>query len=134
MNIPFLRLILSLAIILAVLGLSGCSNSREEKGEEAAATAGVVVLAVKAEPVERTEWTSTIAISGNLRTLSTVDVKPEVGGRLLSTLVQEGSGEVAGECDFQRTKHDRESRYDLIQPSAFPEIPNVRVSRQIRVS
>ena len=131
MNIPFLRLILFSASILALLGLSSCSNFREEKGDETAAAAGVVALTVKAAPVERTEWTSTVAISGNLRTLSTVDVKPEVGGRLLSTLVQEGElvrkGQLLAEID------DINYRLAYEQAAAALQVAQANLER-VRVS
>jgi RND family efflux transporter MFP subunit len=47
-------------------------------------------IAVKAAPVEIREWIASVSISGNLLTLSSVDVKPEVGGRLIAAYYKEG--------------------------------------------
>ena len=41
-------------------------------------------------PLSTREWIATTPITGNLRTLSTVDVKPEVGGRLIAVYFREG--------------------------------------------
>jgi len=102
-KIPFSRLLLMLALITAVVGLSGCGKSGEEKALEHVAPEAVVELTVKVSSVERSDWVSTVPISGSLRTRSTVDVKPEVGGRLVNTLVQEGdliqTGQLLAEID-----------------------------------
>jgi membrane fusion protein (multidrug efflux system) len=45
---------------------------------------------VRAIPLTRREWVAATPITGNLRTLSTVDIKPEVGGRLLAVYFREG--------------------------------------------
>jgi membrane fusion protein, multidrug efflux system len=47
-------------------------------------------MIVRAATVENSDWVSTVPISGDLRSLSTVDVKPEVGGRLVSVHLREG--------------------------------------------
>ena len=103
MKIPFSRFLLILALNTAVIGLLGCGKSGEEKLLEKAAPVAVVELSVKAAPVERRDWIGTVSISGSLRSRSTVDVKPEVGGRLVHTLVQEGDlvqkGQLLAEID-----------------------------------
>lgn len=78
-----------------------CSHESEEGGmntEELSAQ-----LVVKTVPISRQEWIETVSISGNLQTLSTVEVKPEVGGRLIRALFEEGDvvrkGELLGEID-----------------------------------
>ncbi len=103
MKIPLSRFLLIPPLAAAVLGMSGCSGLWQDKAEETALSAADVVLSIKAAPVERTEWIRTVSVSGSLRTLSTVDVKPEVGGRLVSTLVHEGDlvrkGQLLAEID-----------------------------------
>jgi RND family efflux transporter MFP subunit len=47
-------------------------------------------LVVKAQPVERREWTIAVPISGNLRSQSIVEAKSEVGGRLMAVYFKEG--------------------------------------------
>jgi membrane fusion protein (multidrug efflux system) len=100
---PFSRFLLIPVLITAVSGLSGCRDSEEKTVLNDAASSDAVAVTVKAAPVERTEWIRIVAISGNLRTLSMVDVKPEVGGRLVDTLVQEGDlvrkGQLLAEID-----------------------------------
>lgn len=90
MKIPFSRVLLIPALITAVICSSGCQKSGEGKGAEDTAPPAAVELTVKAIPVERGDWSSIVPVSGSLRTRSTVDVKPEVGGRLIKTLGQEG--------------------------------------------
>ncbi len=90
MNGKFLKILLPLALVL-VAGSQwrcGASNKAEEAGSSAGGAAAVLV--VKTVPVERQEWIATVTISGSLRTLSTVDVKPEVGGRLIAVYFEEG--------------------------------------------
>jgi membrane fusion protein, multidrug efflux system len=78
----------------ALLVLAGaqwkCSYFRTDRGSDRSSPAVEEVLAVKSAPVEIQEWVAAVPISGSLRTLSMVDVKPEVGGRLLAAHFQEG--------------------------------------------
>ncbi|MBN2243121.1 MAG: efflux RND transporter periplasmic adaptor subunit [Acidobacteria bacterium] len=90
MKISFPIFILISVLTTAVFGLPGCGAPAEEKDDSGSGPGAAPALTVKVEPVVRTEWAGTVAISGNLRTLSKVEVKPEVGGRLVSTLADEG--------------------------------------------
>jgi RND family efflux transporter MFP subunit len=60
-------------------------------------------LTVKAAPAKRGDWINTVPISGSLRSRSTVDVQPEVGGRLVHMLAVEGDlvqkGKLLAEID-----------------------------------
>ncbi len=81
----------------------GCNRSKMESDAGRASGEQENVIAVKAAPVEIREWVSSVPISGNLRTLSTVDVKPEVGGRLIAIHFAEGdlvhNGQLLAEID-----------------------------------
>jgi membrane fusion protein, multidrug efflux system len=66
-----------------------CSNSKGENGSPSTASLSSE-LAVKAIPTTHQEWIDTVGISGSLRTLSTVEVRPEVGGRLVAIYFREG--------------------------------------------
>jgi membrane fusion protein, multidrug efflux system len=79
-----------LSFAIAVLACSqwDCSNnSNNESRNSASATEEI---AVKTVPVTRGEWIAAASISGDLRTLSTVEVKTEVGGKLIDVRLQEG--------------------------------------------
>jgi RND family efflux transporter MFP subunit len=84
----FPKLLLILAIMPAACGQWQCAKT--EYGGESASVAVPAELVVKAAPVERQEWIAVVAISGSLRTLSAVEVKPEVGGRLIAIHFDEG--------------------------------------------
>jgi membrane fusion protein (multidrug efflux system) len=78
--------------------------SKSEGGNDApSADSFSTELAVKAIPASRQEWIAKVGISGSLRTLSTVEVKPEVGGRLVATYFEEGDkvskGQLIAEID-----------------------------------
>jgi RND family efflux transporter MFP subunit len=81
-----------LLLIPAMVVAAGCqwrcaiTGNEGKTGSEAVSTE----LVVKAEPVMRQEWTAVVPISGSLRTRSAVDVKPEVGGRLIAVYFEEG--------------------------------------------
>ncbi len=47
-------------------------------------------LFVKVETVKRQDWIVTVPISGNFRSLSIIEIKPEVGGRLTAAHFEEG--------------------------------------------
>jgi len=87
---PYLRLVMLAALLLSAGAQWKCSYFRAEKGPDRSGHAMEEVLAVKSAPVEIREWVATVPISGSLRTLSMVDVKPEVGGRLVAAHFQEG--------------------------------------------
>jgi membrane fusion protein, multidrug efflux system len=66
-----------------------CSKSKGDIGASSTPSFSSE-LAVKAMPASRQEWIAMVGISGNLRTLSTVEIKPEVGGRLIAVHFKEG--------------------------------------------
>jgi membrane fusion protein (multidrug efflux system) len=78
-----------------------CSHGSEENFINAEDLS--VQLVVKTVPVSRQEWIETVPLSGSIQTLSTVEVKPEVGGRLISVFFKEGDlvrkGQLLGEID-----------------------------------
>jgi membrane fusion protein, multidrug efflux system len=85
----------SFAALIGILLLAGsqwnCGNlTKGENGPERAAAGAPETMVVKAAPAETREWVGTVEISGSLRSLSMIDVKPEVGGRLLAVHFQEG--------------------------------------------
>jgi membrane fusion protein, multidrug efflux system len=83
------RIFWTLAIVFAAGSQWDCNKSKEENG--ALPTAGLSAeLVVRAIHLTRREWVVATPITGNLRTLSTVDIKPEVGGRLLAVYFREG--------------------------------------------
>jgi len=97
---------LSRLLLIGFLLLTGASHWRcSHESEESLIGAEVrdVRLVVKAVPVLRQEWIETASISGTLRSQSIVEVKPEVGGRLISTFFDEGDlvrkGQLLGEID-----------------------------------
>ena len=94
-------------ILAGLLLLVSSANYRcggpVEPGETSAAVTSTEVLDVKAAPVQAGEWTVTVSISGSLRSRSVVEVRPEVGGRLLSAGFEEGDfvrqGDLLAEID-----------------------------------
>ena len=84
------RCLLICAIVLAAGIQWKCGNSKGENGPDRSPVASIDAITVKAAPVEIGDWIATVPLSGSLRTLSTVDVKPEVGGRLTAVHFQEG--------------------------------------------
>ncbi len=88
MNTRLSRIILLSAFILAACSQWKCSKSKGENGRNLVDSPAEIVA--KAAPVARQEWVSAVPLSGTLRTLSNIDVKPEVGGRLIATYFKEG--------------------------------------------
>jgi RND family efflux transporter MFP subunit len=78
-----------LALFLAAGSQWHCGQSDGENSHNPAAELSKG-LVVKAVAVMSREWIATVPITGNLRTLSTVEIKPEVGGRLIATYFMEG--------------------------------------------
>ncbi len=101
MNIQFSRLVLLSSLLLTAGSQWRCSHEGEERPVGAENLA--VQLAVKTVPISRMEWIETVSISGNLQTLSSVEVKPEVGGRLIRIHFEEGElvrkGQLLAEID-----------------------------------
>jgi len=89
-NARLLRAILIGSLVLAGGSQWRCSNSRGEKIADRASADTPDEPIAKAVPVESQEWIATVVISGSLRTQSNVEIKPEVGGRLIATYFQEG--------------------------------------------
>jgi len=92
-------------LLLAALWLSAagaCKRNGASPGRSADPAADAAIT-VKAAPAAVRDWTVAIAISGSLRSRHVVDVKPEVGGKLLSALAEEGSevkqGDLLAEID-----------------------------------
>jgi len=75
-------------LFLAAAAQWRCSGSEVPAKNSAAAPP--VELAVKAVPVSVMDWPVSIPISGSLRSQSNVEIKSEVGGRLIATHFQEG--------------------------------------------
>jgi RND family efflux transporter MFP subunit len=89
-NTRISQFILIGALWPAAIGQLGCGKLKGENGKTPATAVVASEIAVKAVPAARQEWIATISISGSLRTLSTVDIKPEVGGRLVAVHFKEG--------------------------------------------
>jgi membrane fusion protein (multidrug efflux system) len=67
-----------------------CNNSKGENSGNAAADRFASELYVKTMPVALRAWISITPISGNIRSFSVVEIKPEVGGRLIAVHFKEG--------------------------------------------
>ncbi len=74
--------------LLLVCGTWGCTGKKQVAADSTGPAAAELV--VKAQPVESGEWTVSVPVSGEIRSLSTVEVKTEVGGRLVSAHFREG--------------------------------------------
>ncbi len=84
------RPILQLALAFALSAWQwGCGEDKSKASSDPAprASEGIVV---KANPVESREWTVMVPVSGSLRSESIVEVRSEVGGRLVATYFNEG--------------------------------------------
>ena len=90
MSRKMVRYLLIGIMVLAAGSQWTCSNSNKENNSPAAVSPVMAELEVRVTAVEPREWISTVSISGDLRSLSTVDIKPEVGGRLIAVYFQEG--------------------------------------------
>jgi membrane fusion protein (multidrug efflux system) len=90
-------------MLLVAAGQWSCSSSKGENSGQSPAVPVSSEIAVRAKAIEPREWISTISISGDLRSLSTIDIKPEVGGRLTAVYFQEGDlvrkGQLLAELD-----------------------------------
>lgn len=106
------RIFWTLTLFLAAGSLAGCGKPRQESRALTAAGPSVE-LVVRAVPVTHREWVFSTAITGNLRTLSVVEIRPEVGGRLLAVYFSEGDtvrkGQLIAEIDpvNYRLSHDQ---------------------------
>jgi multidrug efflux pump subunit AcrA (membrane-fusion protein) len=86
----FSRYLFLSALLLTAVSHWSCSRSKVENSASRPSAGLEDAIAVKAAPVEIREWIASVPISGNLLTLSSVDVKPEVGGRLMAAYYKEG--------------------------------------------
>ncbi len=78
-------------LVLALAAGSQWQCDRSERhGAEHAPAIAATELVVKTVPAVRRDWIATVPITGTLRTLSTVEVQPEVGGRLIAAHFNEG--------------------------------------------
>jgi membrane fusion protein, multidrug efflux system len=84
------RCLLFSVLLLILIGQWNCSRPKGENDADRSSAALEAVIAVKAAPVKIREWIATVPVSGNLRTLSSVEVKPEVAGRLVAVHFSEG--------------------------------------------
>jgi membrane fusion protein, multidrug efflux system len=84
------RLLLLSAVLLVCGSQWRCGSSTGDPGPKPFAAGAEGVLAVKASPVDTLEWVATVPISGDLHSVSNIDVKPEVGGRLIAVHFEEG--------------------------------------------
>jgi membrane fusion protein (multidrug efflux system) len=77
-----------IAMALLLLGVQfSCRSAESRKNDNPNVVQPLVVRVAK---ILRKEWIVTAPISGTLRSLSTVDIKPEVGGRLNAVYFEEG--------------------------------------------
>lgn len=83
------RIFWIMTLVLVAGSQWNCTKSKEEAALVPAADVSAE-LVVRAVPVERREWIITTPVTGSLRTLSTVEIKPEVGGRLIAVHFSEG--------------------------------------------
>jgi membrane fusion protein (multidrug efflux system) len=90
MSINYAKALLAGSLSLITLGLCACTNSKSENSAKTAIAGIASEIVVKTAPATRQEWISTVPISGNLRTQSTVEIKPEIGGRLIAMYFEEG--------------------------------------------
>jgi RND family efflux transporter MFP subunit len=104
----FSRYLLLSALLLTAVSYWNCSRWKGEHDSTGPAAEFEDVIAVKAAPAEIREWIATVPISGNLLTLSSVDIKPEVGGRLIAVHFSEGDlvrkGQLLAEIDPENNK------------------------------
>jgi len=118
------RLITLLSSALWLSGAAACKKSETAPDPSPAAEPAIVVKA--SSPVIQ-DWTVAIGISGSLRSQDVVDVKSEVGGRLLSARFDEGEqvrqGDLLAELD--PTNH----RLALDQAQAALAVAKAGVSR-----
>jgi RND family efflux transporter MFP subunit len=81
----------------------GCGRADSPVAAGNANPAPPMELSVQAERVRTEEWLVVVPVSGDLRSQSTVEVKTEVGGKLMSVFFEEGSsvpkGQVLAELD-----------------------------------
>ena len=90
MNSRFSKYVLIVALLATAAAQPACRLYENPNGAEAALNNRATELVVKSEPVKRQEWIDAVPFSGTLRSQSVVDVKTEVGGRLISVYFEEG--------------------------------------------
>lgn len=96
------RIARSPALLGLVLVAWGCGGPGNPAATDSAA-GGDSALVVRAEKVASREWVVSVPVSGNLRSQSQVEVRAEVGGRLLAAHAEEGDavskGQLLAELD-----------------------------------
>ena len=90
MSDRFIKMVLIGVLLPAAASQWRCSNTKGENNGKPEASRFLTDIVVKTAPVARQEWIATVPISGSMRTTSTVEIKPEVGGRLIATYFEEG--------------------------------------------
>jgi len=102
-KVPNIHIVWIAALLIVSLGSWNCSEGLKNSGELPTVLESSAELRVQAVPVRLDDWNDTVPISGNLQTLSSVDVKAEIGGRLVAVHVREGAfvrkGELLAEID-----------------------------------
>jgi membrane fusion protein, multidrug efflux system len=80
----------------------GCNSSKGEIAEVTPAKQ-TDAIRLKAKKADQREWISSVLISGNLRSRSSIEIKPEVSGRLIAVCFNEGDlvhkGQLLAEVD-----------------------------------
>jgi membrane fusion protein (multidrug efflux system) len=79
-----------LLLLILAAGIQWQCGKKEAAPGVTAAPVEQGGLVVKTVLAARRDWVVRVPVTGTLRSLSTVDVKPEVGGRLIATYFQEG--------------------------------------------
>jgi RND family efflux transporter MFP subunit len=95
------------AIVLCLIAISAaqwrCGNEGTVVSTADPKPAPAAELVVKADAVAVMDWPVTIQISGSLRSQSNLEIKSEVGGRLIAALFEEGEtvrkGQLLAEID-----------------------------------
>ncbi|HYK87660.1 MAG TPA: efflux RND transporter periplasmic adaptor subunit [Acidobacteriota bacterium] len=83
------RFVLCAALLATAFGQWRCSGSGGQANTDPISKAAPELI-IKASPVDLRDWAVTVPVSGSLHSDSIVEVKSEVGGRLIATHFSEG--------------------------------------------
>lgn len=84
-------------MLLAAVAQWHCAGSGTPPGTGATTPAPPAVLEVRVAPVAVVDWPVMIPISGSLRSQSNVEIKSEVGGKLITAGFEEGDAVTKGQ-------------------------------------
>jgi membrane fusion protein (multidrug efflux system) len=102
-NVLNKQTVLITAFLVPWLGIMCCDRSGINGNEPQEISTASAAVGVRAVPVALEDWSDNVPISGTLETLSSVDVRAEVGGRLVAVHAREGDlvhkGELLAEID-----------------------------------